>query len=155
MSTSAKQRLPVTAEGDFQLDELPGHLFRRLHQLAVARFTIEMENIGLTPIQWAALVTTQERPGLDQSTLSREIYIDTSTIAGVVDRLESRSLMQRRPSPEDRRLRLLYVTEQGKCLLAQATPVVLGMQGWLLEPLSAGERLLFMDLMRRVLHRRE
>ena len=33
-----------------------------------------------------------QRPGLDQSTLSRQIHIDTSTIAGVLSRLEARGL---------------------------------------------------------------
>lgn len=140
---------------DIQLDELPGHLFRRLHQLAVARFTLQMENIGLTPIQWAALLTTLQRPGMDQSTLSREIYIDTSTIAGVLDRLEARGLIQRKLSPEDRRLRLVYVTEEGQALLKDANVAVLQTQEWLMQPLSARDRSQFVALMRRVLDRDE
>ena len=140
---------------DIKLDDLPGHLFRRLHQLAVARFTAEMDEAGLTPIQWAALMTTSQRPGLDQSTLSREIHIDTSTIAGVLDRLEARGLIQRRPSPDDRRLRLVYLSDEGAALLKQASVAVLGMQKWLVEPLTADERAMFTQLMLKVLHRLE
>ena len=140
---------------DPDLDQMPGPLFRRLHQYAVSRFTAEMEIVGLTPIQWAALMMTKKRPGLDQSTLSRQIYIDTSTVAGVVDRLESRGLLQRKSSPEDRRVRLLYLTDEGRSLLEQATPAVLGMQTWLVEPLSVDEQAQFMELMRKVLHRLE
>lgn len=140
---------------DIRLDQFPGHLFRRLHQLAVSRFTLEMENVGLTPIQWAALLTTLQRPGLDQSTLSREICIDTSTIAGVIDRLESRGLIQRKASPDDRRQRLLYVTEEGQALLTQANVAVMETQEWLMEPLTAGERASFMALMLRVLRAHE
>ncbi|MBC7378341.1 MAG: MarR family transcriptional regulator [Burkholderiaceae bacterium] len=138
-----------------KLDDMPGHLFRRLHQLAVTRFTAVMVDAGLTPIQWAALVTTSQRPGLDQSTLSREIYIDTSTIAGVLDRLEARGLIQRRLSAEDRRLRLLYLTDEGTALLKQASVAVVGMQKWLVEPLTVDERAMFTQLMLKVLHRLE
>ena len=145
----------MASKKDIKLDDLPGHLFRRLHQLAVARFTAEMDEAGLTPIQWAALMTTSQRPGLDQSTLSREIHIDTSTIAGVLDRLEARSLIQRRPSPDDRRMRLLYLTAEGEALLKQASVSVLGMQKWLVAPLSPDERTVFMQLMLKVLHRLE
>lgn len=145
----------MAAKQDVRLDDMPGHLFRRLHQLAVARFSSEMDQAGLTPIQWAALMTTSQRPGLDQSTLSREIHIDTSTIAGVLDRLENRGLIQRKPSPDDRRLRLLYLTEEGVVLLEQATAIVVDMQDWLLEPLSDSERAVFMQLMLKVLHRLE
>ena len=140
---------------DIQFGDMPGHLFRRLHQLAVARFTARMEDVGLTPIQWSALVTTLQRPGLDQSSLSREIYIDTSTVNGVVDRLEARGLIQRRPSPEDRRLRLLYVTEQGQAVLDDATARVVETQGWLLQPLTPKEQAQFMALMHKVLDRRD
>lgn len=145
----------MAAKKGIKLDDLPGHLFRRLHQLAVARFTAEMDDAGLTPIQWAALVTTSQRPGLDQSTLSREIFIDTSTVTGVLDRLEARGLIQRRPSPDDRRLRLLYLTDEGAALLKQASVLVLGMQKWLVEPLTAPERAMFTQLMLKVLDRLE
>jgi DNA-binding MarR family transcriptional regulator len=100
-------------------------------------------------------MTTSKRPGLDQSTLSREIYIDTSTIAGVVDRLEARGLIQRRQSPDDRRLRLLYLTDEGAALLKLASVAVLGMQKWLVEPLTVDERATFTQLMLKVLHRLE
>lgn len=138
-----------------KLDDMPGHLFRRLHQLAVMRFTSQLDETGLTPIQWAALMSTSQSPGLDQSTLSREIYIDTSTIAGVVDRLEARGLIQRRHSPEDRRVRLLYLTDEGEALLKQASASVLGIQKWLVLPLSVEERTTFSQLMLKVLHRLE
>jgi DNA-binding MarR family transcriptional regulator len=138
-----------------KLDDMPGHLFRRLHQLAVMRFTAELDETGLTPIQWAALMSTSQRPGLDQSTLSREIYIDTSTIAGVVDRLEARGLMQRRLSPDDRRLRLLYLTDEGEALLKQASAAVHDIQKWLVLPLTVEERAVFTQLMLKVLHRLE
>lgn len=147
--------MSMAAKREIRLDAMPGHLFRRLHQLAVARFSSEMDQAGLTPIQWAALMTTSQRPGLDQSTLSREIHIDTSTVAGVLDRLETRGLIQRKPSPDDRRLRLLYLTEEGESLLEQATVAVVNMQEWLVEPLSVSERKVFMQLMLKVLHRLE
>lgn len=153
MTTLAKASASRAGKRDISLDQLPGHLFRRLHQLAVARFTADMEKVGLTPIQWAALLTTLQRPGLDQITLSREIYIDTSTIAGVLDRLETRGLLQRKASPDDRRVRLLYVTEEGEALMKDANAAVLNTQEWLMEPLTRSDRAQFTELMLRVLNR--
>ena len=37
------------------LTEMPGHLIRRLQQIAVAAFLQESEAFGLTPVQFAAL----------------------------------------------------------------------------------------------------
>lgn len=145
----------MAGERDLTLDQLPGHLFRRLHQLAVARFTMQMEGLALTPTQWAALMTARQRPGLDQRSLSREIYVDTSTVAGVLDRLESRGLLKRKPSTEDRRQYQLFVTKEGEALLEGALSPVMETQEWLMEPLTSKERGLFMELMLRVLHRHE
>ncbi|MDB5940778.1 MAG: transcriptional regulator [Ramlibacter sp.] len=155
MNTLARAPASAAGKREIRLEQLPGHLFRRLHQLAVARFTADMASLGLTPIQWSALVTTLQRPGLDQITLSREIYIDTSTIAGVLDRLESRGLLRRQASPQDRRVRLLYVTEEGEALLKDANAAVLDTQEWLMEPLTPADRALFTELTLRVLKRHE
>jgi hypothetical protein len=40
-------------------DDIPGHLFRRLHQFAVMRFNAELDETDLTPIQWAAMMCTR------------------------------------------------------------------------------------------------
>lgn len=154
MNTSAKSRASAQAR-ELTFDELPGALFRRLHQLAVARFTSDMGDLGLTPIQWSALLTAMQRPGIDQITLSREIFIDPSTIAGVLDRLESRKLLQRVVSPDDRRVRLLYITEEGRAVMKDANAAVLITQDWLMEPLAPADRAKLMELMLRVLNRPE
>lgn len=135
------------------LQQIPGHLFRRLHQIAVAKFSLEAEPFGLTPLQWAALDAIERKPGLDQSTLSRDIALDTSTVAGVIYRLEARSLIKRDASPTDRRLRVLFLTDEGRELLLRATPVVTDMQTWLLDPLNPEEQTYFLELILRLVNR--
>ncbi|MDR7096024.1 MarR family winged helix-turn-helix transcriptional regulator [Hydrogenophaga laconesensis] len=135
------------------LQQIPGHLFRRLHQIAVAKFSLESEPFGLTPLQWAALDAIERKPGVDQSALSRDIALDTSTVAGVIYRLEARGLIKREASATDRRLRVLFLTDEGRDLLVRATPVVMEMQHWLLDPLNAQEQSQFMELMLRLVNR--
>jgi len=130
------------------LDALPGHHIRRLQQIAVAIFLQETEASGITPVQYAALQAVTNQPGIDQRTLARSIGFDTSTIAGVVDRLEARGLMQRNTSPADRRMRLLTVTAAGAALLAEVQPGMLRAQQRMLAPLPEGERDAFMRMLR-------
>jgi MarR family transcriptional regulator, lower aerobic nicotinate degradation pathway regulator len=132
------------------LDELPGYYIRRLHQIAVAIFLQETEAHGLTPVQFAALRQVGLTPGVDQRTLARSIGLDTSTIAGVIDRLESRGLMERRASPEDRRVRLLSLTDGGHELLQAVKPDMLKAQVRILQPLPAAERKAFMRMLRKL-----
>lgn len=129
------------------IDLQPGHSIRRLHQISVGIFLQELGELGITPVQYAALQTVANRPGIDQRTLARAIALDTSTTGGVVDRLESRGCLERRTSPEDRRSRLLVLTEAGEMLLAEAVPAMLRAQDLILAPLSARQRTEFMKLL--------
>ena len=61
----------------------------------MAIFLQQTERHGVTPVQYAALQKVRLTPGIDQRSLAHAIGLDTSTIAGVIDRLESRGLMQR------------------------------------------------------------
>ncbi len=130
------------------LDQLPGHHIRRLQQIAVAIFLQETESTGITPVQFAALQTVANSPGLDQRTLARSIGFDTSTIAGVIDRLEARGLMQRKASADDRRVRLLHITDAGRVLLAEVQPGMQRAQQRMLAPLQAAEQAEFMRMLR-------
>lgn len=130
------------------LDTLPGHHIRRLQQIAVAVFLQETEGHGVTPMQFAALQAVHNAPGVDQRTLARAIGFDTSTTAGVIDRLEARGLLQRSASPDDRRVRLLTLTPAGQALLAQVVPAMQRAQARMLEPLPKAERAEFMRMLR-------
>lgn len=130
------------------LDELPGYHIRRLHQIAVAIFLQEAEPQGVTPVQFAALQTLANVPGIDQRTLAKSIGLDTSTTGGVVDRLEARGLLVRNSNPNDRRVRLLTLTDEGQALLREAIPAMLRVQRRILEPLPAAERKEFVRMLR-------
>jgi MarR family transcriptional regulator, lower aerobic nicotinate degradation pathway regulator len=136
-----------SASKPIDLDHLPGHYIRRLQQIAVAIFLQETEAFGVTPVQFAALQAVHNTPGVDQRTLARTIGFDTSTTAGVIDRLEARGLLQRNASAEDRRVRLLTLTDDGEALLAQVVPAMQRAQVRMLDPLNPAERAEFMRLL--------
>jgi len=127
---------------------LPGHFARRLQQLAVALFVQEVAELNLTPVQYSSLQAICDQPGIDQKTLAQTIGYDTSTIAGVIDRLEARGLVARSVSPTDRRVRLVTPTDQGLAVLEAVVPRMLKAQERLLEPLAPPERQEFMRLMK-------
>ncbi len=129
------------------LDALPGHAIRRLQQIAVAVFLQETDGHAITPVQYAALQTVADQPGIDQRTLAGAIAFDTSTIASVVDRLEARGLLARNASADDKRVRLLTLTAAGDALLAAVAPAMLRAQERLLAPLRKAERAEFMRML--------
>jgi MarR family transcriptional regulator, lower aerobic nicotinate degradation pathway regulator len=131
-----------------ELDALPGHHIRRLQQIAVAIFLQETDAHGLTPVQYAAMQAVANSPGFDQRTLASTVGFDTSTIGGVIDRLEARGLLTRNASPNDRRVRLLTLTDAGRALLEAGIPAMLRAQQRMLEPLPKKERAEFMRMLR-------
>ncbi|MBN8507865.1 MAG: MarR family transcriptional regulator [Burkholderiales bacterium] len=137
-----------SAPARLDLETLPGHHIRRLQQIAVAIFLQETEGSGVTPVQFAALQAVHNAPGLDQRTLARTIGFDTSTTAGVIDRLEARGLLQRNASAEDRRVRRLTLTPAGAALLAAVIPAMQRAQLRMLEPLPQAERAEFLRMLR-------
>ena len=140
--------MKAAAPSRIDLQTLPGHYIRRLQQIAVAVFLQETEAQGVTPVQYAALQTVHNTPGIDQRTLAGAIGFDTSTIAGVIDRLESRGLLQRSASSDDRRVRRLALTAAGHTLLAALVPAMQRAQQRMLAPLPKAERSEFMRMLR-------
>jgi len=130
------------------LEDQPGHYIRRLQQIAVAIFIEETQAHGITPVQYAALQAVLRQPGLDQRTLAATIGFDTSTIGGVIDRLERRGLIERQASPTDRRVRLLHVTPAGRQLLDDVLPAILKAQQRMLAPLAAADRTQFVTMLK-------
>lgn len=137
----------LTIEG---LDDLPGHYIRRLQQIAVGIFLDETAEVNVTPVQFALLFAASKEAGLDQRTLAGRIGLDTSTIGAVVDRLEGRDLIERRVSPDDKRVRLLSVTPAGRKLLQGVMPAMLRAQERMLAPLQKADRPKFMAMVKRL-----
>jgi MarR family transcriptional regulator, lower aerobic nicotinate degradation pathway regulator len=125
----------------------PGYLFRRMQQIAVAIFVEECKSFDLTPVQYAALVAIQTHPGIDATRLSAVIAFDRSTLGNVIERLEVKGYIARRPAREDKRVKLLYLTRSGAALLRKVMPSVDRAQARMLLPLKAADRKTLLALM--------
>lgn len=129
-----------------ELYDQPGHLIRRAQQIAVSKF-FEVLGREVTPVQYAILRMLQDRPGIDQVTLAREVALDTSTTADICARLETKGWILREVLP--RRQRSLRLTAQGEAELARLVPGLVTMNQDLLARLDAGERADFLRLLRK------
>ena len=125
----------------------PGYLFRRMQQIAVAIFMEECREFDLTPVQYAALVAIQTHPGIDATRLSAVIAFDRSTLGNVIERLEAKRFVERRPAREDKRVKLLHLTRSGATLLRNIMPSVDRAQARMLQPLKPADRKVLMALL--------
>jgi DNA-binding MarR family transcriptional regulator len=81
------------------------------------RFIEGVGELALSPMQ-AHTLRFLERP-VPMSELAETLWCDASNVTGIVDRLEARGLVERRPSPGDRRVKLLCLTDEGEALRAR------------------------------------
>jgi DNA-binding MarR family transcriptional regulator len=125
----------------------PGYLFRRMQQIAVSIFVEECRDHDLTPVQFAALVAIHTHPGIDATRLSAVIAFDRSTLGNVIERLEAKLYVERKPAREDKRVKLLYLTRPGAALLRDIMPSVDRAQARMLRPLKPADRKTLMALL--------
>jgi DNA-binding MarR family transcriptional regulator len=128
----------------------PGYLFRRMQQIAVALFMEECKAFDLTPVQYAALVAIRTHPGIDATRLSAVIAFDRSTLGSVIERLEAKKFIERKPAAEDKRVKLLYLTTSGTTILREIMPSVDRAQVRMLQPLKPTNRKTLMALLEQL-----
>ena len=135
-----------------EIHTMPGHIIRRLQQISSSIFAQHMRDAGfdLTSPQFATLSILQDQPNIDQATLASAIAIDRATIGGIVDRLVAKGLVQRQTNPQDRRARVLSLTDEGHRILTRLHPVVQNVQDIILQNLTAEETRGFMRLAAKI-----
>jgi DNA-binding MarR family transcriptional regulator len=145
----AGSRSVSTAEPIPDFVSMPGYLIRRSKQHSTGIFMEACKDTGITPIQFAALSVLRVRPGIDQTELGELAGLDASTIGGVIQRLQRRSLLRR---TEHGHRRICHLTNDGVTILDRITPLVKAAQARILAPLTAREQVQLLRLMSKLNH---
>lgn len=135
----------------FNFGEAPGHLIRRAQQLAVAVFMEETSAFDATPVQFAILSALMDDPGEDQITLSNRVAFDPATLGSVVGRIEAKGWVTREADPQDKRRKLLWITQEGEVVALGMKRAVAKAQQRIVSPLNATEREQFSVLLSKLI----
>ncbi|MFJ6791573.1 MarR family winged helix-turn-helix transcriptional regulator [Streptomyces angustmyceticus] len=103
---------------------------------------------GLTMWAYSVLLYLDETPIRTQAALAEAIRADKTRIIAVLDDLESRKLIRRRPDPDDRRVRLLSLTAEGRRLRDATQTAIQQGEERLLAHLPAADRAGFLNGLR-------
>jgi DNA-binding MarR family transcriptional regulator len=144
----AKRRTAEDAADDaFEFHAEPGHLVRRLHQIATSLFLDQSRSLGVTPVQYAALNAIASHPGFEQREIARLIAVDRTTINMVTRKLEERGWVVRTPLG---RAVNLSLTSSGQAVLDEIASLTGNHGDELLAPLSRRERMSFVEMLERL-----
>ncbi len=133
----------------------PGFLFRRLQQVSVSLFLDRLRQFGITPLQYTILRIIEGQPGIDQISVASQGVLDASTVKDIIERLETKKLVERRTAKHDHRSRAVFLTPAGSKLLAAAEPFVQKARKELLSPLSKQKQATVLRAMRELLEAHE
>lgn len=123
----------------------------RLTQLAVfRRVEAELDHVGLTPPRYALLTLIKANPGLVQSRLAEAVVLDRSTLVPALDCLAGEGLIERRPSPTDKRSNSIWITAKGSRVLATLEPKIVALEERLASGLSEADRRKLVGMLRRI-----
>jgi DNA-binding MarR family transcriptional regulator len=124
---------------DHSKEPIPGHLIRRAQQITSSLWA---EHVGstLTSPQYAVMATLYRVPAMDQVSITQIASLDRSTLADVLARLESRSLITRDRDKLDARRNLVSLTQQGRDLVESVGPEVMAADAELVECFEPAER---------------
>jgi DNA-binding MarR family transcriptional regulator len=127
-----------------------GYLLYRIGLRSGQLFNAFLQESGLRLRHYALLRFLATSEGALQRELSARLGYDPSAIVGLVDDLEKLGFAERRPSPDDRRSRIVVLTEEGRAFLRDTDEGALRLTSDLLRPLDATERDTLHTLLQRI-----
>jgi DNA-binding MarR family transcriptional regulator len=117
------------------------------------RLTAALEGLGISPRAHAVLIAAMTGDHT-QIELARMVGLDKTTMVVTLDELEAAGLAERRPSPHDRRARVIAVTKAGERKVREAEDIVQRIHADVLSVLPARQRKAFLEGLTRLVTER-
>ncbi|MEV4084228.1 MarR family winged helix-turn-helix transcriptional regulator [Nonomuraea fuscirosea] len=105
---------------------------------------------GIDGREFAVLALLDSPVPMSQLDAARRLGIDRTTMVAMVDALERKDLVRRRPHPDDRRKNVVEPTERGHRTLGGARIAVDAAEEEFLSALSGGDAGLLRDVLERL-----
>ena len=134
-------------------DRAPSTLAFLLSQVGIhasRQFAERIETAGINPPLFRVLNLVDAAEGRSQQAIGQAIEVPASRMVALVDELEQRGLVERRPDPCDRRVRALYLTPEGKQTLARGRKIAKQHEEELTRGLAAADRKRLLDLLQKM-----
>jgi DNA-binding MarR family transcriptional regulator len=119
MPDAAQNDAPLVDEANARLNDgndTAGRLALAMHHLDIEHRRIRYlfaSEMGVSPAEFNLLMQLGERDELTPKALARELNLTTGAMTAMLDRLESASLVERRPNPNDRRSLFIHLSKKG------------------------------------------
>jgi DNA-binding MarR family transcriptional regulator len=127
-----------------------GFLISQLGFFSSKGFMEALEPVGIGPKEFLLMRFVDSAQGQSQQALAERLGVPPSRMVALVDHLEDSGLLERRPDPEDRRVRGLYLTRRGRGALERAAKIAIDHETRLCAGIDREEREQLIDLLQKL-----
>ena len=153
--TTRKRARRVSAQDEPPLDQgalldLIGYNCRRAYLDIMALFSQRMEKYALRPVDYTTITLVNTNPNITPKRLARAINVSPPNLGPLLDRLETRGLLERRPNPSDKRSQVLALTPEGRALCSKADKTANQLENEATAMLTGNERRELLRLLQKI-----
>ncbi|HSH91236.1 MAG TPA: MarR family transcriptional regulator [Ramlibacter sp.] len=148
---SGKNSVPAVEQVDVSyLEGLIGYNARRAALAVIEVFLERMKVYNLRPVDFSVLSLVTHNPGITSRQLCTTLGILPPNLVGMVNALEKRDLISRKPHPRDGRAMGLHLTPGGEKLMRDAERTAAELESEAAGRLSAGEARTLIRLLKKI-----
>ncbi len=126
-----------------KLQECINFLLTNAQNTVFTYFKRELSGLDVTPIQYATLKCLWEEDGQMPSQLAETLNLDSSTVTGILSRLEDKGLIKRSFRMDDRRKVIVHLTDNGRSLEQPVNEIIERLNEEVTAGLSAEDMAVF------------
>jgi DNA-binding MarR family transcriptional regulator len=150
MAEVSNEELRVEPPVAEQAPRSVGFLISQLGFFSSKGFMEALEPVGIGPKEFLLMRFVDSAQGQSQQALAERLGVPPSRMVALVDHLEDSGLLERRPDPEDRRVRGLYLTRRGRGALERAAKIAIDHETRLCAGIDREEREQLIDLLQKL-----
>lgn len=132
------------------LQTLMGYNARRAALSIIELFLERLAPYGLKPVDFSVMSTIQHNPGVTSRQLCATLNLLPPNLVGLIQSLESRGLIERKPHPHDGRAVGLHATPKGQALMVQAEQTASELEIEKTAKLSPAQRKTLLALLQKI-----
>jgi DNA-binding MarR family transcriptional regulator len=150
MAEARNEELRVEPPVAEQAPRSVGFLISQLGFFSSKAFMEALEPVGIGPKEFLLMRFVDSSQGQAQQALAERLGVPASRMVALVDHLEDAGLVERRPDPEDRRVRGLHLTRKGRAALERAAKIAIDYETRLCAGINREEREQLIDLLQKL-----
>jgi DNA-binding MarR family transcriptional regulator len=132
------------------LENFIGYMIRRAQLAVFQAYREETADMDITTAEFSVMLLARDNPGLSQGALSETLGVEHSRMVVLIDDLERRGLVTRIASTMDRRMRVIYLTPEGRKLLGKLNRRVVAYDRRIVKRLRGDDKETLLRMLRKL-----